>query len=429
MIDVLGIGFGPSNLSLAIQLKELAFFNDKKVRFFEKKKSFSWQPGLLLPNTNLQIHFLKDLVTLINPKSPFTFINYLKEQGRLSDFINLNVSYPSRMEFNDYLFWAANKFEDIVSYNSYITDIEPKYNGNQVSHFKVTYVHDNIPNEIETRHLVIASGRSPKIPSAFFQIYDGINVIHSDQFTKSEVHKIASENNLKDHKIAIIGAGQSAAEIFLYLLESKNPNLKVVNFIRQFGYSPADSSSFRNKVFDPDFVDVFYNLPSEAKNNILESLLNTNYSVVDPDLISKIFTKLYHMQHFDRSNNGAIVSLSEIKNVIRNSENKIEIEYSSKINSKVEKQEFDYIVLATGFEQAFLYKKYFNKFKDIIQYGNDSNLEVNRDYSIKFKKCSEAKLFLQGYSEMNHGIADTLLSVMANRAFTIATSLIGGNKN
>lgn len=426
MLDVLGIGFGPSNLSLAIQLKELGILNGKKIRFFEKKRSFSWQPGLLLPNTNLQIHFLKDLVTLINPTSPFTFVNYLKDQGRLSDFINLNVSYPSRMEFNDYLHWAARKFDDIVSYNSYITEIEPQYENNKVNHFVVTYVEDEVRKVAETRNLVIASGRSPRIPDLFSDVFDGDLVIHSDQFTRSKVHRIASSRTSSECKIAIVGSGQSAAEIFLYLLEANNPNIKAVNFIRQFGYSPADSSSFRNKVFDPDFVDIFFNLSIENKSSILANLLNTNYSVVDHDLISRIFNKLYHLQHFEESCNGEIVSLTEISNVAKTREKKIEIAYCSKINTEIKKSEFDYVVLATGFEQSFLHKKYFHKFKDIIQHSDENNIGINRDYSVKFKQPSEAKLFLQGYSEMNHGIADTLLSVMANRAFTIASSLIEG---
>ena len=50
-------------------------------------------------------------MTLRNPRSPFTFLNYLHSQGRLVSFINLGSTIPSRREFADYLSWAADKVQ------------------------------------------------------------------------------------------------------------------------------------------------------------------------------------------------------------------------------------------------------------------------------------------------------------------------------
>ena len=49
----------------------------------------------------------KDLATLRNPRSKFTFLSYLHSQNRLSAFINRGTTIPSRREFADYLTWAA----------------------------------------------------------------------------------------------------------------------------------------------------------------------------------------------------------------------------------------------------------------------------------------------------------------------------------
>lgn len=98
--DLVGIGFGPSNLSIAIQAKELGFFDKSKIQFLEKKGKFSSHPDMLLPNSYMQIHFLKDLISLDNPQSKYTFINFLKTNDRLLDFINQGISYPTRIEFN-----------------------------------------------------------------------------------------------------------------------------------------------------------------------------------------------------------------------------------------------------------------------------------------------------------------------------------------
>ena len=42
-----------------------------------------------LDGATMQVSFLKDLVTLRNPRSAFTFVNYLHSVGRLDEFINL----------------------------------------------------------------------------------------------------------------------------------------------------------------------------------------------------------------------------------------------------------------------------------------------------------------------------------------------------
>ena len=87
--DVIGVGFGPSNLALAIALAETPAARGLRSRFLERQPHFRWHGGMLLPGSDMQISFLKDLVTLRNPTSPLTFVNYLHSQGRLHDFIDL----------------------------------------------------------------------------------------------------------------------------------------------------------------------------------------------------------------------------------------------------------------------------------------------------------------------------------------------------
>ncbi|MEM5462002.1 SidA/IucD/PvdA family monooxygenase, partial [Paraburkholderia phytofirmans] len=66
MLDVIGIGIGPFNLSLAALIQPTAL----RALFFEKRIEFSWHPGLMLPQSQLQVSPLKDCVTLVNPTSP-----------------------------------------------------------------------------------------------------------------------------------------------------------------------------------------------------------------------------------------------------------------------------------------------------------------------------------------------------------------------
>src|SRR6266567_1738820 len=79
-VDLLGVGFGPANLSLVIALQE---DSPRTTAFFlEAERDPVWQGGMLLDGSNMQNHPCRDLVTLRNPRSHYSFLNYLFEQGR-----------------------------------------------------------------------------------------------------------------------------------------------------------------------------------------------------------------------------------------------------------------------------------------------------------------------------------------------------------
>ena len=84
MFDIIGIGIGPFNLSLA------SLLNHKdchlKTVFFDKKEKFIWHQGMLMPDTTLQVPFLADLVTMVDPTNKYSFLNYLQEKQRLFQF-------------------------------------------------------------------------------------------------------------------------------------------------------------------------------------------------------------------------------------------------------------------------------------------------------------------------------------------------------
>src|SRR5262245_49605806 len=97
-VELLAIGAGPANLALAVAIEELA--GDDLARsslVVEQAGSVSWQRGMLLPEAQSQVSFLKDLVTLRNPRSRFSFINYLHSVGQLSEFINMGNFWPYRL--------------------------------------------------------------------------------------------------------------------------------------------------------------------------------------------------------------------------------------------------------------------------------------------------------------------------------------------
>jgi lysine N6-hydroxylase len=106
LYDVIGIGIGPSNLSLAALIAEKT---ELKTAFFDQTAEFRWHPGMLLDSADNQVSFIADLVTFANPKSQFTYLNYLYEHNRLYKFFFYHKFEIPRLEYNDYAKWVSGQ--------------------------------------------------------------------------------------------------------------------------------------------------------------------------------------------------------------------------------------------------------------------------------------------------------------------------------
>ena len=73
-VEILAIGAGPGNLALAVALEELAPELARETVIVEQYEEVVWQRGMLLPWSQSQVSYLKDLVTLRNPQSKLSLI-------------------------------------------------------------------------------------------------------------------------------------------------------------------------------------------------------------------------------------------------------------------------------------------------------------------------------------------------------------------
>lgn len=239
--DLVCVGFGPASLAIAVALKDLSI--KAKVLFLERQQHFKWHGGMLLPDARMQISFLKDLATLRDPRSEFTFLNYLKQQNRLVAFTNLSTFLPLREEYNDYLTWCASHFNDYVHYGQETTLISPIRNlsSDRIEHWRVDSrdLNTHQCNSVVAKHVVIAVGGRPKIPSALSDPCPDSRIIHSSSYS-STVPNILAEKS-KTFRVAVVGGGQSAAEIFNDL-QNRFSNTCVDLFTGDSALRPSDDS-------------------------------------------------------------------------------------------------------------------------------------------------------------------------------------------
>lgn len=97
--ELIGVGLGVFNLALAAQLDDNGYAD---ALFFEKQPQMNWHGGMLLDTSELQVHYMKDLVTPVDPRSKFSFLNYLRERRLLYQFMNRKSESISRNQFQYY---------------------------------------------------------------------------------------------------------------------------------------------------------------------------------------------------------------------------------------------------------------------------------------------------------------------------------------
>ncbi|MFJ7299057.1 lysine N(6)-hydroxylase/L-ornithine N(5)-oxygenase family protein [Streptomyces sp. NPDC099088] len=419
--DVVGIGFGPSNLSLAIALEEhgaSAPEHPVTSHFFERQPSFGWHRNMLLPSTTMQISFLKDLATFRNPMSRFSFISYLHAANRLVQFVNNQDFFPTRQEFHQYLEWAAASLGDRVTYGAEVTAIRPGTEGG-VARSDLVEVEvragDGTLSRVTARNVAISTGLVPRLPEG---VIADERVWHSSQF----LGRFNEQDPAGLKSVAVVGAGQSAAEITRFLHDAL-PDAQVSAVIPSYGYSVADDTPFANQVFDPGAVDEYYFGNERAQDAFWRYHRNTNYSVVDADVIQSLYQRLYDEQvrgsrrlHFRN-----LTRVAEVKRA----GNETRVLLRSLLDDSTEELAVDALVFATGYD-GLDPARLLGDFDRHFQRDAAGRHRVERDYRLVPASDLTCGIYLQGGTEHSHGLSSALLSNIAVRSGEIADSIVLG---
>ncbi|MFM9272162.1 lysine N(6)-hydroxylase/L-ornithine N(5)-oxygenase family protein [Halomonas elongata] len=407
--DLIGIGFGPSNIALAIALEELGHAGQQRDAFFiERQPAFAWHPHMLLDNTHMQISFLKDLVTPRNPGSRYSFLNYLHEKGRLQDFINLQTFFPSRHEFNDYLSWTASHFDDRCAYGEEVFEVIPEMQGEEVAYLRVrSRDQDQVVHERLTRSLVVGVGGAPNIPSCFTGLKPDPRVFHSSHYLK----ELARQDSPK--KIAVVGAGQSAAEIFLDLHGRAGTEVDLIT--RAWAFKPSDDSPFVNEIFNPEYTDYVFNNPTGQRQALMQEYKSTNYSAPDLNLIQQIYD-VFYQQKVTGEQRHLFRRRHEVTHA-ESTEEGVRLDITELDSSTTDTVNFDAVVLATGYRRD-VHKSLLDPLTPHL-----GDFAVDRHYRVFTPPHFKPAIFLQGCCEPTHGLSDTLLSILAARTHEICEVL------
>ncbi|MDF6017185.1 lysine N(6)-hydroxylase/L-ornithine N(5)-oxygenase family protein [Streptomyces sp. JH34] len=418
VLDLIGIGFGPSNVAMAIALSEhdadAGSQQPVTAHFFEQQPRFGWHRGMLIDDATMQVSFLKDLVTLRNPASEFSFLCYLQSRGRLVDFINHKNLFPLRVEFHDYFEWAAAKVGEMVSYGHEVVGVTPVVDdGGAVRYLDVTVRSDEGLTVHRARNVVIGTGLRPLMPEG---VERGDRVWHNSEL----LAKVEGLEGASPSRFVVVGAGQSAAENVAYL-HRRFPEAEVCAVFSRYGYSPADDSGFANRIFDPGAVDEYFAAPGNVKRRLMDYHGNTNYSVVDIDLIDDLYRQMYQEKVLG-TERLRFLNVSRLA-AVEEKPDTVHATVTSLVTGEETVLDADIVVFATGYSPVdplgLLGEAAGHCLRD-----EEGRVRVERDYRIATGSDLSCGIYLQGGTEHTHGITSALLSNTAIRVGEILDSLL-----
>lgn len=400
ILDVIGVGVGPANLSLAALLDPV---RGVRARFFDAKAAFSWHPGQLLPGASIQVSFLKDLVTLADPTSRFSFLAYLASKQRLYRFATARFAAVTRLEFDAYFRWVAESLSNL-SFGCPVNSVD-FVDGHFVVHAGSEHV--------RACNVVLGTGLAPYTPPC------ALRALGPDVFHASEV--LSRAKSFAGRRVAVIGGGQTGAEIVELLIEASSAlPASVVWATRRPNFLPMDDSPFTNELFMPGYSDYFYDLP-EAKRAALIDLHELASDGASESTLAGIYRRLYVLEHLEGK--GRVVELlpahelQEVTDVPAG----VRISLLDRVSERVSVRDADVVVLATGYQSTF--PRYLEPLRGRMSW--ESSPPIRRDYSLEWDGPRDRRLFAVSGTRARRGLAEPNLSLAARRSSLVINALVG----
>ena len=410
--DLLGIGVGPFNLGLAALAEPIA---ELETVFLERKPGFDWHPGMLLPEAHLQVPFMADLVTMADPTSQYSFLNYLKRVGRLYPFYIRENFYPLRAEYNKYCQWVAAKLPQV------------KFGANvlRVDYRDGLYTVQTEAESFRTRRLALGTGTEPFLPAGargLGALSDcsgptadsgsaGV-ALHNGWYAarKAELQELAS--------ITIVGSGQSAAEVYFDLLAEQPGHGYALNWVtRSPRFFPLEYTKLTLEMTSPEYVDYFHALPGASRNR-LGAEQKGLYKGIDGELINAIYDLLYQ-----RSLEGPVrtrLFTNTSVDLVRPVPDGFSLELTQTEQQKAFGLDSQGLVFATGY--SYREPDFLSGIRHRINYDAQGRFDVDREYSISREP---GEIFVQNAELHTHGFSSPDLGMGAYRNSCILRRVLG----
>lgn len=320
ILDLLGIGLGPFNLSLAALADGVPGL---RTAFLEQRPAFHWHPGLLIQGATLQVPFLADLVSLVDPTSRWSFLNHLRARERLFPFYFAERFHIERAEYDAYCRWVSESLPscrfghrvDSVRWDPARRAFEVGFTrlgtdggtdagtgaGTDAGKGGGTDAGTGGGTDSDTggvtartgrcfaRHLALGVGTVPSVPEPLRELVADVAapVWHSADYLTRREELLAAEH------LTVVGSGQSGAEVFLDLLRRRPEGREAITWLaRTDAFAPMEYSKLGLEQFTPDYTRYFHGLSEPVRDEMLPKQWQLHKGV-SAETLGEIHDELY----------------------------------------------------------------------------------------------------------------------------------------
>ncbi|MFD3923442.1 lysine N(6)-hydroxylase/L-ornithine N(5)-oxygenase family protein [Streptomyces sp. NPDC058595] len=418
--DLVGIGVGPFNLSLAALADGI--HGGLAAAFYDQRPAFHWHPGILLDGATLQVPFLADLVTLVDPASPWSFLNYLRARERLYPFYFAERFHIQRAEYDAYCRWVSEQLPglhfghqvDAVRWNT------------ERALFEVDFTQLDHDGEVEalgrayTHNVALGIGTEPYVPEPLKPLADApaVPVIHSADYLD---HR---ERILEAGHITVVGSGQSGAEVFLDLLRARPPGAEKLHWLaRTEAFSPMEYSKLGLEHFTPDYTSYFHTLPEHERDELVPHQWQLHKGI-DADTIAAIHDELYRRTLHGGWPDAVLTPGVLVRTAGRVGATRIELHLEHGRQSGRSRLTTDAVVLATGYRERPL-SRLLAGLDPYMCLDTSGRPRVDDTYRLVLDPSVTGSVYVQNAERHTHGVGAPDLGLAAWRSATILNSLTG----
>ncbi|MGY0062647.1 lysine N(6)-hydroxylase/L-ornithine N(5)-oxygenase family protein [Streptomyces sp. LZ34] len=416
-LDLAGIGIGPFNLSLAALAHRVPCL---RTAFYEQCPAFHWHPGLLIDGAKVQVPFLADLVTLADPTSPWSFLNYLKAHERLFPFYIAERFHIERAEYDAYCRWVSHHLPGL-------------HFSHQID--AVRWNHDHLLFEIdfteldaagEARHmgrsyaraLALGVGTEPHVPAPLCPLVDapGVPVIHSADYLEHREALRATGH------VTVVGSGQSGAEVFLDLLRHRPPGAEGLHWLtRTPAFAPMEYSKLGLEHFTPDYARYFHALPECVRDQLLPRQWQL-YKGIAHDTMTEIHDELYRRTRHGSWPDTVLTPGVTVRTAGRTAAARLELHLEHGQQGTRSRHTTEAVVLATGYRERRI-DTLIAALDPYIRRDSRERPRIDENHRIVLDPIVKGSIYVQNAQRHAHGVGAPDLGLAAWRSAVILNSL------
>ncbi|MFJ3493967.1 lysine N(6)-hydroxylase/L-ornithine N(5)-oxygenase family protein [Streptomyces sp. NPDC086091] len=417
--DLVGIGIGPSNLSLAALAHPRTGLD---AVFYEQRPDFRWHPGLLIDGARVQVPFLADLVTLADPTSPWSFLSYLRSRQRLFPFYFAERFHIHRAEYDAYGRWVAEHLP-ALRFRHQVDAV--RWNPERAL-FEVDFTQLDADGEAEalgrthTRNVVLGIGTEPHVPDPLRPLTDtpGVPVLHSDDYLTHRDALLAAGH------VTVVGSGQSGAEIFLDLLRHRPEGRERLHWIgRTEAFAPMEYSKLGLEHFTPDYTRYFHALPEATRDRLVAAQWQLHKGI-DADTAAAIHDELYRRSLHGGWPDAVLTPGVRVRTAGRIATTRIELHLEHVQQQTRTRLTTDAVVLATGHRERPL-DRILAGLDPYLRRDSSERPRVDDRFRLHLDPSVTGAVHVQNAERHTHGVGAPDLGLTAWRAATILNTLTG----